>query len=634
MHRQIASVLSLLLCIALLMGTFAGCTDTAPATSDTPESTVDTSAPASSDEAESDEASAAPSESDTATDATTQASSGSTAASQSSTTGSRPTGNNGTGTKPTGTVVTTTVATTSSVTVPKNTKPLGSFLILGTTHGIMLDSTVLTAEWTEANNAETYTLVVEEYKDGAFAPCKEFTGITALSYKVKTLKAGTVYRWNVYAVNSAGTRVANGINDEEGNIFMTVVDAKNHPANKGLDFAFDGSISKEVLCNYLGRAMTVADGLNGSPLYGSNATEGTPEFVMCNIRMILNTGVKYVGRAGCNWSPSLAAIEDLVNVKGYIDYAHSIDPDIVFEACIFECIGQSVNEIAIPAWVFEAFGLTPENRNFRFDKMRFPDGTYLNQWGNGTSVPDITQQETQMFFYFLACSYIDAGFEALHMGQVHLIGRNDSGWKCYTKLNTMIRDYAKKNARRHMVLINSHTHGITDANGKLMFDFHAWPMRAKVPEGSVAHVPTEDNPQKLVLEVGYSDAIYKKSAGGTTYSGWSCTSLPYVVEIDNYGATSGPHLNQPSSSHWGYDEISWFNSQPASYRREWLAYAYVWLNETDPVGHFMMPGVRVAYESVGDSSVILAPYHNYVPLFHSKGKGDEETIRNIFIYSR
>jgi len=627
MHRKIVSVLSPILCIFLLVGMFAGCADTTSDASDMVESMEDTSKPTSSDEAESEEGSDPPADGD-ASDATTQT------PSSGGTTASRPTGtNHTTGQKPTGTLATTTVATTPSVTVPKNTKPLGSFLIMGTTHGVMLDSPVLTAEWTDSNNAETYTLVIEEYKDGAFVPCKEFTGLTTLSYKVKTLKAGTIYRWNVYAVNSAGTRVANGINDEEGNIFMTVMDAKNHPANKWLDFAFDGSISEEVLRNYLSRSMTVADGLNSSS-YGSNGTGGTPEFVMGNIRMILNTGVKYVGRAGCNWSPSPTAIADLVNVKSYIDYAHRIDPDIVFEACIFECIGQEVNQIAIPAWVFEAFGLAPENRNFSYDKMLFPAGNWVNQWGAGRSVPDITQQETQMFFYFLARSYIDAGFEALHMGQVHLIGRNDTGWKCYTALNDKIRDYAQKNARRHMVLINSHSHGIKDANGKLMFDFHAWPLRTKVPEGSVAHAPSEGNPQELILEVGHADSIYKKSMGGLTYSGWSCTSLPYVVELDNYGVSSGSQLNQPTSSTWGYDEISWFTNQPASYRRQWLAYAVAWLDENDSAGHLMMPGVRVAYKLIGNNSVSLAPYYNHIPLFHSQGKGDEEAIRNIFINSR
>ncbi len=407
-----------------------------------------------------------------------------------------------------------------------------------------------------------------------------------------------------------------------------------HPANEGLDFFFDGTIDKEVLCNYLSRSMTVSDGLNGCPDYCSSETEGTDEFVQCNLRMILNTGVKYAGRAGCNWEVCPAAINDLVNVKAYIDQAHAVDPDILFEACIFECIATKLNGIPVPPWAFEAFGLTPENRNFRYDEMLFPDGTYVDHWEPGCSVPDITRQETRIFFYFLGRSYIDAGFEALHMGQVHLIGRNDAGWKYYTQLNDMLRAYAKSHARRHMVLINSHTHGIIDANGMLMFDFHEWPMRGKVPEGSVKHKPTEEHPLELVLEVGYGDAIYQKSMGGKTYSGWSCDHLPYTVEIDNYGIEPD-RLNDPVAPHWGYDEISWFAHQPASYRHKWLKYAHDWVRGTDPVGHFMMPGVRICPTVLEDGSVTRFAYHNYdKAFFNGVGFDDEATIREIFIQSR
>ena len=36
-------------------------------------------------------------------------------------------------------------------------------------------------------------------------------------------------------------------------------------------------------------------------------------------------------------------------------------------------------------------------------------------------------------------------------------------------------------------------------------------------------------------QVGYADAIFTKSKGGLTPSGWSCEHLPYVVEFDNFG---------------------------------------------------------------------------------------------------
>ena len=49
-------------------------------------------------------------------------------------------------------------------------------------------------------------------------------------------------------------------------------------------------------------------------------------------------------------------------------------------------------------------------------------------------------------------------------------------------------------------------------------------------------------------------------------SGWKCASLPYLVELDNWGASG--KAGQPGLPYWtwGYDEICWFAHQPAEYR--------------------------------------------------------------------
>ena len=597
--QWIMRCLTLGCCIALPLFFVSGCAGKASPTSsnDTPESKPVLSKPDSQEESAAAESEAASAEASAKTSSV-------------KTSGTAFTAGNTTATSP-----------ISSSEMPHNTGSLGSFLIMTPVHGALLDSTTLTAKWTKSNNAESYTLVLEQYRNGGFSEIKRFTGLTGLSYTIKPLVTNATYRWNVYAVNSAGKRAGIGGNDTAGNIVMSPIDVKNHPANQGLSFDFDGSISKEVLCNYLSRAMTV-----------SGLFDGTADYVENNLRMLYNTGVKYVGRAGCNWGVNKSSIDHLSAVKKYINQAHTVDSALLFEACIFEFINHSVEEVAIPSWVFEAFGKTPETRSFRYDAMCFPDGTFKNHWGTNASVPDITQTETQMFFYFLGRSYIDAGFEALHMGQVHLIGAHDTGWQCYTRVNNMIRDYAKQHARRHFVMINAHSHGITDAAGKLMFDFHQWPMRGKVPDGSVAHRPTEDNPQRLELKIGYGDAIYLKSMGGTTYSGWSCSSLPYTVEIDNY-ADDLPNRNT-TASHWGYDEISWYANQPASYRHQWLSYAYTWVHNTDRVGYFMMPGVRTARIYNSSDQLISYMYYNYSTLFSDKGFDDEFAIRDIFVNSR
>ena len=398
---------------------------------------------------------------------------------------------------------------------------------------------------------------------------------------------------------------------------MDTLNTVNHPADKNLDFLFDGSVSKTVLCNYLSRSMI----LEGIIILNGEEQDNY-------LRMIYHTGAKYIGRSACSWDPGMHEEKIFENMRQTINKAHKADPDIVFEACVFECVSLKVNEIPMPSWVFEAFHKQPEERCFRYEDMIFKDGNGVNVWGKNTSVPDMTNEETQMFFYYRGCAFISLGFEAIHMGQVHWIGENDTGWVCWTKILNMIRGYAGKYARRHFVFINAHTHGILDANGKLMFDFHAWPIRGSLPDGSVDHLTAEENPQKMELKVGDGDAIFTKSLGGSTYSGWSCDSMPYFVEFDNYTSVN-PEFKDKAVKWWGYDEITWFANQPKSYRAKWLRYAYNWVNHIDPCGFLEMPGRRSA--AIFNGNTIIRYYYSASSTAYSAdGLDDEETIRNIW----
>jgi len=137
-----------------------------------------------------------------------------------------------------------------------------------------------------------------------------------------------------------------------------------------------------------------------------------------------------------------------------------------------------------------------------------------------------------MWFYFLAVSYIDIGMEAIHFGQVALIGAKDPGFAHWWDMLTRVRRYAARKARRHLLICDAHTpDGGPLHNGKLLFDFHSFPLRIKEVPGS---------PQKGILEMGYLDSIFGRSKGGITPSGWKCQSLPYLVELDNYGTSLRP----------------------------------------------------------------------------------------------
>ena len=392
-----------------------------------------------------------------------------------------------------------------------------------------------------------------------------------------------------------------------------------------VNYKFKYDVSEEVLCNYLARAVTISP--EGSGVLSKTGSRHVKKF-------ILNTGAKYICRAATCWNPSAADYETHAGQKAFIEDVHKSDPDVVFEACVFECISTGVNNIPIPAWVFEAFGKEPEDRCFSFEAMCFPDGSYKNQWGANTSVPDITRDETMMFLYYRACEYINLGFEGLHMGQILLIGKNDTGWKRWTELLAMIRDYATEHARRHFVFINAHTHGIVGADDVLLFDFHMYPSRPMADGEQEAHFPTEDEPQYAYFEEGHSDSIYGKSLGGETYSGWTCESLPYLVELDNYGNDAANlHVPRPDDMRtWGMDEITWYCNQPAWYREEFLEYAYTWVMDEAPGnGFFAMPGERVAsYYAEDGQTVTQWRYYGYDSKNFKQGCGDEAFVKKIW----
>lgn len=356
-----------------------------------------------------------------------------------------------------------------------------------------------------------------------------------------------------------------------------------HAQNKAYHFDRNG-IDREVLENYLDRSITLSCVL--AP--GKNSEEVCTD----DIRMIKNTGAKLIGRAIFRWEN-----ERILNDPGFWSKAqaiaqelHAYDPDIIFQGCLFEAISEDVNTIPIPEWVFQSYGMKPEKRNFSYKDMLSKEGKYMNHWHKGGSVPDISRTETQLWFHFLACSYINIGCEAFHLGQIELIGMHDPKREYWAKVIDHIRTYAAIHARRHWVLLDAHTpKGGMLKDGKSLIDFNSFPMRiCAIPENVKA-----GEAQRAELRVNHLDGIYGKSLGCITPSGWRSESLPYLVEIDNYGKEEPVNVADTTSYFpWGWDEISWYAKQPETYRNEWLWYAWNWIKQADPNGHIEMPGLR------------------------------------------
>lgn len=384
------------------------------------------------------------------------------------------------------------------------------------------------------------------------------------------------------------------------------------------NYHFDGEISQQVLRNYLSRSITMTE------LYRS------PGNLDYDIRMLRNIGAKFVGRTIYLWGGE-ARIADpkfLAEGRNMAERIHRLDADVVLQAAVFEIVTEQVNQVRVPEWAFREFGGTAESRNFDYSKMLFPDGTFVNHWRQGSSVPDIRQQETKMWFFFLAASYIDAGIEAIHFGQLDLVGRRDSAYANWADFLKHVRGYAARKARRHYLICDAHVpKGGPVVDGRLLLDFHSFPLRPK---------EVADSPGKAVLQVGYTDAIYGRSNGGIAPSGWKCEHLPYLVEFDNFGGTRTPgrasQAERPSIFVWSFDEITWFAQQPEEYRNQWLRYAWDWLKEHDPAGSLEMPGGRMLTHGpvIPGEGPVYWYFANLKSADCPHGFGQEETIKSIW----
>ena len=385
----------------------------------------------------------------------------------------------------------------------------------------------------------------------------------------------------------------------------TCGDEKTPPAR---DYQFDGTISRAVLENYLSRSISMEGLLNGRGDLDDN------------IRMLKTTGAKFIGRSLCLWGREADLLHNLERAKQQIPKVRAADPDMILQACVFEIVTKQVEQVPVPDWALTALGQPVEKRNFRYADMLYPDGRRKNQWGRDASVPDVSRTETKLWFYFLAASYIDLGFEAIHFGQAEIMNGNDRDLAHWSQLLDLVRAYAAKHARRHLVLCDAHVpSGGLVRDGKLLLDFHSFPLRIK-------EVP--DKPQEAVLEVGFSDSIYGRSKGGVTPSGWKCEHLPYLVELDNWGASRRPGEAKAGGIWvWGYDEITWFAHQSKEYRARWLRYAGDWVRKTDPNGFLEMPGSRTMRSPLDGKRWY---YANAPSEAVPEGLGDEEAIRSIW----
>jgi hypothetical protein len=135
------------------------------------------------------------------------------------------------------------------------------------------------------------------------------------------------------------------------------------------DYYFDRTISRNVLDNFLSRSITMQ-----SLFAGRGDLDD-------DLRMLTSIGAKFIGRSLCLWGGEANLLGHLEKAIQQVPVAVKADPEMLFEACIFEIVTTQVEQVAVPDWAFVALGQPVENRNFRYADMLYPDGRRVDQCG-------------------------------------------------------------------------------------------------------------------------------------------------------------------------------------------------------------------------------------------------------------
>lgn len=410
------------------------------------------------------------------------------------------------------------------------------------------------------------------------------------------------------------------------------------------NYSFSGTISREVLDNYLERSITMQ---GQSEVEGVNMITETQR--QENIAMLDDIGAKFVGRIGGWWENGWGQTKHdqfFAKVQQNVSDIHANDPQVICQAAVFEYVSGTVGTFQVPAYVFQAFGLPVQSRTFVYADMLYPAPAsqytvYGGQMSESmrTNTPDITRQETQLWFYYMATRYISVGCEAIHFGQVEIMNRRDIGNKAWWSVLQKIRAYASTR-NRGVVVCDGHTPSggvyyeptlsmsqsswqtylpAHASNKQLLLDFHSiWVnFKEKFPcPGSYYPVTVNPDPNA---------GLHRRSLGGISPQGWMCRRNPYLVELDNGGVSAAVGCGYNQSQDWwlwGWDEISWFASNPEWYRNDILKYAYYKIKCMDPNGHLEMPGMR------GVTTGSSIPNYNYRA---NTGDGNQQvTIKNLW----
>ncbi len=398
------------------------------------------------------------------------------------------------------------------------------------------------------------------------------------------------------------------------------------------------TISRPQLERYLSRTLDV-QGLSDLIKHPSFLYPGTADRIVsrlswespaapCSIAEIWRGEIRS-GRTWARYQKMLALVErlqpamllDAVNLWGtweleeHLNRARhlvmdvkKINPDMVVMGVPNEHVNAGiVGAREIPQYVWDAFDLPNERRSF--DCLQMRDSLTQNDCNNGFTA-QIKHLETQMYYYWLATTYIRLGCEAISFSAINWTGSPDDYRAEWTGVIHRIRQYADTCAAVRFVLFTGHSAtGFYDTSGNLLFDFHIEPLRPTEAPRDPAYPPGPNGGAAVLTAQPLCPTIYGNGLGGLNPNGWRCDRNPGLVYFDNY-MDSDPDNPAAAFELWGQphkarrrkpwacwnpyhlDEISWFALQTKAYRDSFLRYAARRIPELDTNLHLALPAKR------------------------------------------
>jgi len=401
-------------------------------------------------------------------------------------------------------------------------------------------------------------------------------------------------------------------------LFFLMLLFRATPVLADTPYTFNGDISQQILINYLSKAVEwmppVVDGTMDK--YVSRV--GFDQFY----QETAGVGAKFILSAENTWRNESIYQSDISNLQSTIDQTHIRDPDIIFNVFLAERVNRSyVNVIPIPAYVFQAFGLPVQTRNFNYSAMFGNNWPYVNEWGMDSSVPDITQAETQMWYYYYATQYINVGFESVWLGQVYLTATYDTGYTATNSLVEKIHEYGKAHARRGVVLVISHQLGDVTYQGKQIFDFSFYPTQFMLDQSGKM---TASLPMAQYVDCDHYPDLCKFYQNHPLNQ-----TIPLLLMLDNGGPSNDLYVPQLN----GYDPITYFATRTASERHDFLSRAYNGVMQQTSLARFALPSSVLATDTTDrklcpdDSGVFQLTQAND---YESAPCGDVDTLKSIY----